>query len=473
MIRICKPIFFFLVAFVLAFPTISVGQTSDFDQVVREAEIAGLAVVSIQKGAIAESFYGGVRSTTTLPPITANTVFEAESLSKPVVAYIALRLVEQKLLDLDKPLAEYATYPDASADPRYLKITARMVLSHTSGFPNWRNNSVDLPVLFDPGLMFSYSGEGYVFLQRIMEHVTFKSLEDLAITYVFEPLKMTSSSFIWQSKFASNIAVGHSDMSAALDKFTPQTANAAFSLHTTAADYARFMLAMYNGEGLKQSQKKEFTSVQVSAGDGIFWGIGWGLQPSLSGASIWHWGDNPGYKSFAFLSADGQKGFVMMSNSANGMLALSHVYEKLIGGPQAAVKWLNYESFDDPQFQLGRRLHHALLAGGMAEAKVVYQSSKADLPPEAFDEGSLNSLGYRLLRQGLTDLAVSVLEFNAELFPASANVHDSLGEGLYVAGKLKEALVHYRASLRIDPTNASGSAMVKTIEAALAAKGEK
>ena len=286
MIRICRLIFFFLVAYVLPFPTISVGQTSDFDRVIREAEIAGLAVVSIQKGAIGESFYGGVRSTATNPPVTANTVFEAESLSKPIVAYIALRLVEQKLLDLDKPLAEYATYPDASADPRYLKITARMVLTHTSGFPNWRNNRPDLPVLFDPGIMFSYSGEGYVFLQRIMEHITFKSLEDLAISYVFEPLKMTSSSFIWQSTFASNVAVGHSDMSAALDKFTPQTPNAAFSLHTTAADYARFMLAMYNGEGLTRSQKKDFTSVQVSAGDGIFWGLGWGLQPPVHPCGI-------------------------------------------------------------------------------------------------------------------------------------------------------------------------------------------
>ncbi len=438
----------------------------------KEAEIAGLAVVSIQDGKIGESFYGGVRSTETNPPVTDNTVFEGESLSKPVVAYLALRLAGEKLFELDKPLAEYASYPDAAGDPRYLTITGRMVLTHTAGFPNWRNNRIDLPVLFDPGLMFSYSGEGFVYLQRILEHITLKSLEDLAQTYVFEPLKMTSTSFVWQSSFAPYIAVGHTDMGVALNKFTPQTGNAAFSLHTTAQDYARFMLAMYNGEGLTRSQKRDFSTVQVDAGDGIFWGLGWGLQPALNGAAMWHWGDNPGYKSFAFLSADGKKGFVMLSNSANGMLVLSEIYETLVGGPQSAIKWLNYESYDDPQYQLGRRMHYALLSGGMEEAKAVYESSKADLPAEAFEEKSLNSLGYRLLRQGLIDLALPVLEFNAELFPSSANVHDSLGEGLYTAGKLKEALVHYRASLRIDPLNQSGSTMVKNIEAALAAQGD-
>ena len=471
MIRIYRPFLVCLIVATLFSTGIAVGQIASFTEMVKEAEVAGLAVVSIKNGKIGESFYGGVRSTETNPPVTENTVFEAESLSKPVVAYLALLLAGEKLLDLDRPLADYASYPDAAADPQYLTITARMVLTHTSGFPNWRNNRVNLPVLFKPGLTFSYSGEGFVFLQRIMEFITSRTLEDLAQSYVFEPLGMNSSSFVWQSDFAENIAVGHTDMGVALNKFTPLTGNAAFSLHTTAADYARFLLASNEGEGLTRSQKKEFTTVQVDAGDGIFWGLGWGLQPTLKGSSIWHWGDNPGYKSFAFLSADAKTGFVMLSNSANGMLVLSQVYETLVGGPQSAVKWLNYEAYDDPHYQLGRRMHFALLSGGIEEAKAVYESSKATLPAEAFDEVSLNSLGYRLLRQGLIELALPVLEYNAELYPESANVHDSFGEGLYVAGKLKEALLQYRASLRIDPLNQNGSAMAKRIEAAIEAAG--
>lgn len=470
MIRKIRLFLVFWIGLVCLGGPFAAAQVASFDTLVKDAEVAGLAVVTITNGAIASSNYAGVRSTETNPPITATTVFESESLSKPVVAYITLVLAGEKVIDLDKPLAEYASYPDAAADPRYRKITARMVLTHTTGFPNWRNDRPDVPILFDPGLTFSYSGEGFVFLQHILEHLTSKTLEELAHTYVFEPFKMTSSSFVWQSSFAPHIAVGHTDMGIALDKFTPQVANGAFSLHTTANDYALFMLAVMRGEGLSKNQRKELSTIQVDAGDGIFWGLGWGLQPTLSGAAVWEWGDNPGYKTFAYLTPDASKGFVMLSNSANGMLILSDLFESIIGGPQTAVNWLNYENYKNPGYQLGRRMHLALLSGGMEEAKAVYESSKADLPAEAFEELSLNSLGYRLLRQGLIDLALPVFEFNAALYPNSANVHDSLGEALYVARRLKEALAHYRTSLRLDPLNQNGSTMAKVIEAELAAQ---
>ena len=468
MIRNLRPFLIALIAVAAIGPGTVSAQVESFGSLLEEAEIAGMAVVTIKNGVPSDAHYGGVRSTETNPPVTAETVFEAESLSKPVAAYIALRLVGEKMLDLDKPLAEYASYPDAAFDSRYEAITARMVLTHTSGMVNWRSEPERVPMMYEPGLTFSYSGEAFVFLQRIMEHVTGQTFEALAQQYVFEPMGMTSSSFVWQSRFAPHVAVGHTDMGIALDKFTPQVANAAYSLQTTAADYAKFVLAAYKGEALSRSLKRDFTTIQVDAGDGIFWGLGWGLQPTLDGASSWHWGDNPGFKSFTYLSADGKTGFVMLSNSANGMLVLSHLFEAIVGGPQTAVRWLNYENYDDPQYLLGRQMHYALLSGGMEAAKVTYEEAKSTLPASAFDEYALNSLGYRLLRQGLVELAVPVFEYNAELYPNSANVHDSLGEGLYVAGKLKEALAHYRTSLRIDPLNQSGSARAKAIEAEIA-----
>jgi len=464
----------FLVFWVGFAPTLFANaQVASLETLIKDAEIAGIAVVAITNGSVSSSQYAGVRSTETNPPITASTVFESESLSKPVLAYITLKLAGEKIIDLDTPLAAYASYPDAAADARYEKITARMVLTHTSGFPNWRNDSPEVTILFDPGLTFSYSGEGFVFLQRILEHLTGQSLEEMAHTHVFEPFKMTSSSFVWQSSFAPHIAVGHTDMGIALDKFTPQVANGAYTLHTTAADYAQFMLAVQRGDGLSKNLKKEMTTIQVDAGDGIFWGLGWGLQPTLSGAAMWEWGDNPGYKTFAYLTPNASKGFVMLSNSANGMLVLSDIFESVVAGPQTAVNWLNYENYKNPGYQLGRRMHVALLAGGIEEAKAVYASSKEDLPAEAFDELSLNSLGYRLLRQGLLEMAIPIFEYNATLYPNSANVHDSLGEAYYVTGRHKEALAHYRTSLRLDPLNQNGSAMVKTIEAAIVAKGSQ
>lgn len=461
-----RALFLTLIMVVAGIP--SRAQDRSFDELIADAGITGLSIVSIENAKIDHTYYGGIRSSETKPPVTRTTVFEAESLSKPVVAFIALRLADEKTLDLDKPLAEYLPYPDAAHDPRYLNITARMVLTHTTGFPNWRNASAKLPILFEPGTLFSYSGEGFVFLQQTLEQITFKTLEELAWTYVFEPFEMTSSSFVWNSSFAKNIAVGHTDMGFALDKFTPMSANAAFSLHTTAEDYARFMVGAQAGKDLSRSLRRNAVTAQVDAGDGIFWGFGWGLQPTLDGNAIWHWGDNSGYKSFAYLSPGAKIGFVMFSNSANGMLILHEVFEREIGGPQTAVKWLNYEHYDDPQFQLGRRMHLALLENGMEAAKKTYEEARSDLPADAFEELALNSLGYRLLRQGLIDFSVDIFSFNAELYPRSSNVHDSLGEALFAAERLVEALEHYRESVRLDPFNEGGFVMVERISEQLA-----
>lgn len=454
----------------LLFDRGALGQSVDVDALVEQAEITGISLVVIEDGEISHSVQSGIRSSTTNPPITADTVFEAESLSKPVVAYIALLMEEDGQLDLDKPLAEYVTYRDAEHDSRYLRITARMVLSHSSGFPNFRPPGESLSIGFEPGTFFTYSGEGFLFLQKALERISFKSLEELAWVYVFDPLEMTSTSFVWQTEFGKNIAVGHTDMGIPLDKFVPQTANAAFSLHTTPTDYARFMLAVERGEGLGRKNRRDMRTAQMDALDGVFWGLGWGLQPTLSGQAIWQWGDNAGYKTFAYLEPEAKKGIIIMSNSANGMLILHALFEEFIGGPQTAIRWLNYQQYDDPQYQLGRRLHYAIIGGGIEEARTAFDESRADLPAEAFEEGALNSLGYRLLRQGLIDHAVDIFEFNSEMYPESANASDSFGEGLYAAGRLEEALEQYRHVLRLQPSNMSASSMIRVIESKLASR---
>src|SRR5271167_1564548 len=108
----------------------------------------------------------GIKESTTGQPVTVETVFEAASLSKPVFAYGVLKLVEQGKLGLDVPLTTYLPKPYIAGDERLAKITARIVLSHRTGFPNW------------PGERFSYSGEGYIYLQRVVEKITGKPLNE-------------------------------------------------------------------------------------------------------------------------------------------------------------------------------------------------------------------------------------------------------------------------------------------------------
>ncbi len=451
-----------------AFPT----QAQDLERLIADAEITGVTLAIIDNGEVSEVRAAGIRTTETNLPMTAETVFEAESLSKPVVAWIALRLMEEGTLDLDQPLSELAAWSDAQHDVRYQRITPRMVLSHTSGFPNFRAPGQALPILYEPGTFFTYSGEGFLFLQHVLEAVTFSSLEELAFKYVFEPFGMTSSSFIWQSDYGSRIAVGHTDMNVALDKFVPQTANAAIGLHTTASDYARFMIGVSQADDLGRRLTRELALAQVDALDGVFWGLGFGIQPTMDGSALWEWGDNAGYKSFAYIEPDAESGFVMLSNSANGMLILHEVFEEVISGPQTAVRWLNYEQYDDVVYQLGRRLHYRMLSGGLEAVRADYEAAKSELPAEAFVEEALNALGYRLLRQGMIEEAVGIFRFNVELYPESGNPYDSLGEALLAAGNLEEALENYETSVRLDPGNENGVAMITYLEAQIEADSQ-
>ncbi|MDA0874732.1 MAG: serine hydrolase [Bacteroidetes bacterium] len=446
------------------------AQSLDLPALVAEAEITGMTVAVIEDGTVTRVLTAGERSTETHPPITENTVFEAESLSKPVVAWIALSLVAEGKLDLDKPLAEIAPWPVAAHDVRYQRITPRMVLSHTAGFPNFRLPGQPLPILFEPGSYFTYSGEGFLFLQHVMETLTRSTLEELAHTYVFEPFGMTSSSFIWQSDYGTRIAVGHNDMGVAQDKYVPPTADGAVGLHTTARDYALFLIGVRQSEALGRRLHRDMELAQVDALDGIFWGLGWGIQPTMEGSALWEWGDNAGYKSFAYVTPEARKGFVMLSNSANGMLVLHTLFESIISGPQTAVRWLNYQQYDDPVYQLGRQLQLQLVSGGMPAVRRAYEAARSTMPADAFQETTLNALGYRLLRQGMVEEAVGIFTFNTELYPRSGNVHDSLGEALLAAERLQEALEHYETSVQLDPGNENGVAMIAHIEALIKAR---
>ncbi len=177
----------------------------------RKGDIPGLSIAVIRDGKILwEGEFGqknAISNGVTDGPVLRDTLFSAASLSKPVFAYIVLRLVDRGVIDLDKPLYTYGfSYDRIDKDPRSKLITARMVLDHTTGLPNW--GGTPLEFLFTPGEKFNYSGEGYVYLQKVVEHVTGKSLEELAQQEVFVPLKMEHSTFRWRPILANQLVIG-------------------------------------------------------------------------------------------------------------------------------------------------------------------------------------------------------------------------------------------------------------------------
>src|SRR5262245_14244323 len=133
-----------------------------------KANVPGLAIAIVKDGQLFWRRGFGVKDRRTNQPVDNDTVFEAASTSKPVFSYAVMKLCERGVINLDTPLTKYTSDRIIKNDPRLDLITARHVLSHTSGFHNWRAKDDPWAIYFKPGEQWSYSGEGYSYLQSVV-----------------------------------------------------------------------------------------------------------------------------------------------------------------------------------------------------------------------------------------------------------------------------------------------------------------
>ncbi len=319
------------------------------------AKVPGMSLALIRdRKLVYLQFYGLIKADS-IQSVDSNTVFEAASLTKPVFAYAVLQLVEEGKLDLDKPLYEYLPYPDAASDDRYRDITARLVLSHRSGFPNWRRNrqSAQLPMRYAPGERFGYSGEGFVYLQKVVEKITGKPIHVFMEERVLLPLQMTHSGFVWKTAFNGNFAQPHDEAGKTGQKYKPGQANMAYSLHTTAQDYARFVLAILKTEGLKAGTVSQMLSPQsqlpkrFSGSDTLapysFWGLGIGLEQTPTDTYFWHWGDNGAFKCFVMAHLNRNDALIYFTNGAKGLDFADEMVRLTLGGQHPAFAFLGID----------------------------------------------------------------------------------------------------------------------------------
>jgi CubicO group peptidase (beta-lactamase class C family) len=297
--------------------------------------VPGLAVTVVRARHVGWTECFGVKRAGEAVPITAETVFEAASLSKPVVAYLAMREVERGALALDKPLAQYLDQP-YMADPRGARITARQVLSHTGGLPNWARGK-PLAVETEPGARWRYSGEGYVYLQRVLERVSGQPLAELAHQMVLAPLGMAASSFVWRADYERTSAAPHDRAGRPAAKEKPAQANAAASLHCTAPDYARFLAAMLDPAAHRDLLPPAalgamlVPAVEVDPKLGLSWGLGWGLESWNGSRCFFHWGSNDGFRCFVLGNPANGDGLVVMTDGASGLDLIEELVRTLEG----------------------------------------------------------------------------------------------------------------------------------------------
>lgn len=429
------------------------------------ALIPGLAIAIIERGETVWSAGFGSRDSTGGRVLANHTVFEAASLSKPLIAYAALRLVDAAKFDLDRPLVEYTPYPDFRSDPRGRVVTARMVLAHTTGLQNERIGSDSLRFSFTPGTQFQYSGEGYAYLGRVIEAITGSDLAEAVTTLVFKPLGMNRSSFVWNTRFDDDAALGHGRFGETRRPSRPAVARAPSSLHTTISDYVRFLRAVQRGTGLKQATWRSMLTPAIDVAPSVSWGLGWAIEKGSAGLSLVHHGDNSnsGFTAFALLDVGRRCGVVYFANSANGLSIVREV-ASTISGSHPGLGLLSYERYNAPPALVRGRIARVLRRAGIDAALADVRQIRSD-SPESAPESLLNDLGYSLLSQNRATDAIKAFRENVAAYPTSGNVYDSLGDAYIAAGNKVGARDAYRRASQLDPNNSHARHLADSLSA--------
>lgn len=296
------------------------------------ARVKGLSIAIIERGKVASTINYGLRNNA--EPVNGETVFYAASLTKPVFAFLVLKLVEANVIDLDSPLNKY----DRSAPP---ESTARKILSH---------NSYD---------RYRYSNERYNILGNVIEKHTGRSLQDLAAEYVFGPAGMSRTAFTWKKEFEENYAEGHSRNGSNTGAVKSSSSTAAASLLTSSIDYARFINHITDRRNLKRKLYREFFNSHIKANtkkawglnDTIstedaakrFWGLGLGIIETSHGRAFWHAGHTDGWRNYFIYYPRRDLGIIILSNSERFESVASIITFIAIKDSASPFEWLGWK----------------------------------------------------------------------------------------------------------------------------------
>jgi len=353
-----------------------------FKNLVDTANVTGFSVSIFNRDTIVYQKAFGYSNKETLDSLNVHQVFYGASLSKAVFGYLVAQLANDGIIDLDTPLQEYLEVPipeiyfekewrgfkNLENDERYKKITARMCLSHTTGFPNWRwisrtgefQPEGKLHFYFDPGTDYSYSGEGMVLLQYVIENITGKGLEQLARERIFDPLGMDMTSYVWQKKFENKYCNGHTKDQDIIEKDRNEEAGAAGSMEITPVDYSKFLLKILDlssndspvtklmfSPNIRIHSKKQFGPLSLEKTNendsiALSYGLGWGILKSPYGPGYFKEGHGEGFQHYSIIFPEKNIGILLMSNSDNAESIFKEVLEFGIKDIYTPWYWEDY-----------------------------------------------------------------------------------------------------------------------------------
>lgn len=246
---------------------------SAVEQMMDREDVKGLAIAIVEGGEISHLSAYGFRNVERELPLEHDTIMYGASLTKTAFAYMVLQLVDEGLIDLDRPLADYldrpipayADWASLEGDEDWRQLTPRIILTHSTGLANLRflEEGRDLRFHFKPGTHYAYSGEGFFLLQTVLEEGLGLDVKEEMQRRIFDRFAMPNTSMQWREDFARNLADGY-----AMDgSFEPHdersNVSASGSMDTTIADQARMWLGMLAGQGLSTQMRAEWVRGQL------------------------------------------------------------------------------------------------------------------------------------------------------------------------------------------------------------------
>lgn len=362
---------------------------ADLPRLMQALRVPAIGMAVVERGEVVWARNLGVLNAETRTPVADDTLFEDASLSKPVFAYLVLQLADQGVLDLDAPLVRYRRMDYLADHPWVNLVTARDVLRHSTGMPNWRKDPANekLVPAVKPGTRIDYSGEAIFWLQLAVETLTGESLDASMQRLLFGPAGMRDSSYTWSKDLAARSVYGHravddeetgmppqmlrdtwnaaqtvadrwgkplsawryEDAARALPEvqaITPKglvnwpgdiLANAAASLRTTPTDYARFMALMVSPRRepwqVTEATRTAMMTKQIDVpGRWTDKGLGWNLEATPRGPVFYHSGSNGNiFKNFALGDLRGQRALVALTNAGSGNVLYRRVVRAATG----------------------------------------------------------------------------------------------------------------------------------------------
>jgi CubicO group peptidase (beta-lactamase class C family) len=320
-------------------------------RLLEESTVPGASLATIRGGQIAYRGAFGYANLDTRKVMDTNSIFQAASLTKPVFAYIVLRLCDDGYFDLDRPLVEFHPSFIASRDERAKRITAKHVLSHSSGLPLTHSPKWPEKLDFTPGEKFAYSGAAYLYLQRVIEHVRGTTLGEIYENYVSQPFALRNTTFTYPGSHAADVVTTYDWNGSPVQFRTPSPeALSTTTMYTTPESFACFMekalfLEQTATSGLTAATKSAMLTPQIQLEPGLGWGLGWGLREMEGGNHFWHWGDNAGYMHFAVGCLETGNGLVIFTNGRHGLrLCAAAVAELFNEKERKTFDWIYKET---------------------------------------------------------------------------------------------------------------------------------